>query len=62
MPTIAFFAALFYAGVVIGHFNQAIVHGDYSPDNFGIMLIVTILRVVLIAILLRAAWHRRKAA
>ena len=59
---IAFFAALFYAGVVIGHFNQAFAHGDYSPDNFGIMLIVTILRVVLIAILLRAAWHRRKAA
>ena len=59
---IAFFAALFYAGVVIGHFNQAFVHGDYSPDNFGIMLIVTILRVVLIAILLRAVWHRRRTA
>ena len=59
---IAFFAALFYAGVVIGHFEQAFAHGDYSPDNFGIMLIVTILRVLLMAILLRAAWRGRRTA
>lgn len=59
---IAFFAALFYAGVVVGHFNQAFVHGDYSPDNFGIMLVVTILRVVLLGGLLWAVWRKRTPA
>ena len=59
---IAFFAALFYAGVVVGHFQQAFAHGDYSPDNFGIMLVVTILCVVLIGFLLWAAWRKPRTA
>lgn len=59
---IAVFAALFYAGVVVGHFEQAFMHGDYSPDNFGVMLIVTILRVVLLSFLVWAAWRGRKTA
>jgi hypothetical protein len=59
---IAFFAALFYAGVVVGHFEQAFAHGDYSPDNFGVLLLVTILRVVLIGLLLWAVWRKPKPA
>lgn len=59
---IAVFAALFYAGVVVGHFYQAFAHDDYSPDNFGVLLIVTILRAVLLSLLLWAAWRARKTA
>ena len=58
---VATYAVLFYLGVSIGHFYQAFAHGDFSPDNFGILLLITMLRVVLITWLLWAAWRDRKA-
>lgn len=56
---IAIYAILFYAGVAIGHFYQAFAHDDYSPDNFGLLLVITLLRIILLAWLLRAAWRIR---
>lgn len=48
---IASFAVLYYVGVSIGHFMQASA-GDTSPDNFGLLLILTIARAVLLVVLL----------
>jgi hypothetical protein len=59
---IAVYAMLFYVGVAIGHVYQALAHADYSPDNFGLLLAVTILRAILLGWLLWAAWRGRKAA
>lgn len=59
---IAAYAILFYIGVAVGHFYQAFAHGDFSPDNFGLLLLITILRAVLIAWCLWAAWRTRRAS
>lgn len=57
---IALYAVLFYVGVSIGHFVQAFAHGDYSADNFGLLLILTILRAFALAGLLWAAWRAER--
>ncbi len=43
---IAVYAILFYAGVSVGLFVQSFEHGDFAPDNFGILLILTLARIV----------------
>lgn len=43
---IALFAILLYAGVAIGHFVQAFRNDDFAPDNFGMLLVLTLARVV----------------
>lgn len=55
---IALYAIIFYLGVTIGHFREAIVAGNFAPDNFGLLLLLTIVRFVLIVWLLRAAWKQ----
>lgn len=62
MSGVATYAILFYVGVAVGHFHQAFARGDYAPDNFGMLLLVTLLRAVLLSWLLRAAWRIREAA
>jgi hypothetical protein len=57
---VATYAILFYVGVALGHFYQAFAHNDYSPDNFGLLLVVTVLRAILLGWLLRATWRNRK--
>lgn len=57
---IATVTTLFFAGVAIGHFYQAFANHDYSPDNFGIMLVITLLQMVLLPILVWASWHARE--
>lgn len=52
---VATYAIFFYGGVAIGHFYQAFAYNNYSPDNFGLLLVVTLLRIILLAWLLRAA-------
>lgn len=52
---IALYAILFYAGVAIGHFVQAFANNDFSPDNFGMLLILTIAQAVALVFLLWAA-------
>jgi hypothetical protein len=54
---IACYAILFFIGVAIGHFVQAFGHGNFAPDNFGMLLVLTLVRVVALAGLLWAAWR-----
>jgi hypothetical protein len=58
---VATYAILFYVGVAIGHFYQALAHGDYSPDNFGLLLAITLMRAVLLSWLVWAVWRKRLA-
>lgn len=58
---VAAYALVFYAGVTLGHVYDAVVHGNFSPDNFGALLLVTVLRAVLLGWLLNAAWRRRNS-
>jgi hypothetical protein len=59
---VALYAILFYAGVAVGHVHQAIAHHNFAPDNFGMLLLITFLRMVLLIVLLRAAWRARGMA
>lgn len=54
---IAVFSVLFDAGVLVGHFQQALAANDFSPDNFGALQIVTALHIVLLPILLVMTWR-----
>jgi hypothetical protein len=51
------YIALFYFGVAVGHLYQAASRHDFSPDNFGILLLLTIVKLVLLPWLLRKAWR-----
>lgn len=55
---VAAYAILFYVGVSIGHFIQAFGHGDYAVDNFGLLLLLTVARALVLAILLVIAWNQ----
>ncbi|MGB3338080.1 MAG: DUF6790 family protein [Devosia sp.] len=59
---IATFSVLFDAGVLIGHFQQAFTANNFSPDNFGLMQIVTALHVILLPVLLWVIWRRPQAS
>lgn len=52
---IALYTILAFAGFAIGHFYQAFAHNDFSPDNFGLMLVITIVIAVALSFLLWAA-------
>lgn len=52
---VVLYVVLFYIGVGIGHFREALVAHDYSPDNFGLLLLLTIAKIPLLAGLLWAA-------
>lgn len=41
---IALYAIIFYVGAAIGHVHDAIVSANFAPDNFGPLLIATLLR------------------
>lgn len=51
-------ATLSYAGVLIGHVQQAMA-GDFSPDNMGILQAITLLHVILMPTLLYLSWKAR---
>lgn len=55
---IALYAILFYAGVSVGHVVQAIADSDFAPNNFGVLLVLTVARVVVLLWLLWAANSR----
>jgi hypothetical protein len=42
------YVVLFYIGVAIGHVHQAISTGDMSANNFGPLLLITVLKVFLL--------------
>jgi hypothetical protein len=60
MSGVVAYAVLFYAAVAVGHFHQAFARGDYAPDNFGMLLLVTLLRAALLSWLLHSAWWTAK--
>jgi hypothetical protein len=45
--TIAY-VTLFYAGVAIGHVREAVASGDFSENNFGSLLLITVVKVFLL--------------
>jgi len=57
---VALYIVLFSFGVTIGHVRQAIA-GDFASNNFGLLLILTIVEIILLPILLWGA-HRQDAA
>ncbi len=52
---VVMYAVLFYAGVVYGHIHQVILTANYSPGNFGVLLLLSIINPILLVILLVAA-------
>ncbi len=42
------YITLFYAGVAIGHVREAVTSGDFAANNFGLLLIITIVKVFLL--------------
>lgn len=58
---IALYAIVFYLGVTVGHVRQALASHDYAANNFGLLLVVTVLHVILLSALLLAAWRGKRA-
>jgi hypothetical protein len=42
------YIVLFYIGVAIGHFHEAIAMGNLSANNFGPLLLITVIKVFLL--------------
>lgn len=57
---IALYAILFYTGVSFGHITQTLVNKDYATDNFGVMLLLTMLRILALCALLLSIWRSGK--
>lgn len=58
---VVFYVILFNIGVAIGHVREAMINADYAPDNFGLLLLLTVIKVPLLAWLLWKA-HQVQAA
>lgn len=58
---VATYAIVFYVGVAIGHVHDAVSNQNFSPDNFGALLLITVFRAALFAWLLYAAWRHQSA-
>lgn len=54
------YLTLFSIGVAYGHFREAIYAGDTSKNNFGFLLVITLVHAVLLPVLYVLA--RRKSA
>ena len=46
------YIVLFGIGVAIGHLRQAVTHGDYATNNFGLLLGLTVVQAMLLPTLL----------
>jgi len=57
---VALYIMLFSIGVSIGHVREAMA-GDLAPNNFGLLLVLTIVEIIILPILLWGA-HREGAA
>jgi hypothetical protein len=53
------YLSLFSIGVAYGHFREAIYAGNTSKDNFGLLLVITLIHAVLLPVLYVLA--RRKS-
>ena len=56
------YITLFYAGVAIGHMQQAIQAQNFAPNNFGVLLVLTIVKAVILPLLLARAWREERGA
>lgn len=54
------YIVLFYIGVAIGHVHQAMLANNFEPGNFGVLLLLTLAKVVILTGLAIAA--NREAA
>ena len=54
------YITLFYAGVAIGHVQQAILAQNFAPNNFGVLLVLTIVKAVILPLLLARAWREER--
>ncbi len=45
---VVIFVTLFYAGVIFVHFREALFEGNFAPNNFGVLLVLTIARMILL--------------
>lgn len=53
------YVVLFYLGVAIGHVHQAVAAGNFSPGNFGVLLGLTLVKMILLPVLLLLARRQR---
>jgi hypothetical protein len=52
------YVTMFYAEVAIGHVREALDSGNFSGNNFGLLLLITVVKVVLLpALYLLARKH-----
>jgi hypothetical protein len=60
---VVIFVTLFYAGVIFVHLREALFESNFAPNNFGILLVLTIAKLVLLPLLYaltrRASAERR---
>ena len=55
---VVWYIALFNLGVAIGHVRQAVEVGDYAANNFGALLAITVIEMVLLPVLAILARRR----
>ncbi len=48
---VVIFVTLFYAGVASIHIHEAVVEGNLAPNNFGVLLLLTLIKMVLLPVL-----------
>lgn len=59
---IAVYTIVFNFGLIVGHLRQAVSSHDYAANNFGLLLAVTVLQLVLLSVLLPAAWRAKRTS
>jgi hypothetical protein len=45
------YISLFFAGVAVGHVREAVLAGNTAANNFGLLLVITVIQVVLLPVL-----------
>jgi hypothetical protein len=45
---VVLFVTLFYAGVASIHIYEAVTAGNFAPNNFGVLLLLTVVKMVLL--------------
>lgn len=55
---VVLYIVLFNFGVAVGHIRDALV-GNFAPNNFGLLLVITLAEMILLPILLSAAARQR---
>jgi hypothetical protein len=54
------YIVLFYAGVAFGHVHQAIQAQNFAANNFGLLLIMTMAKTVILPLLLWRSWESER--